>query len=97
MNKATTEAIFKINELDSNKSVTCNVNIKGDIGYLNTSKMLVEEGMIFSLQRSNSKLKIKGGFITPAYAFKDELIKRLDKLNGFDFKYVDSQGKESKL
>ena len=97
MNKSTTNAEIKCIGLNSNKSVQCTLNISGDIGYLNTAKMLVEEGMIFALQRKQPKLKIKGGFITPGYAFKDELLKRLNILDSFDITYKDSTGKESKL
>merc|ERR1711956_141977 len=46
--------------------------IYGDYGYLNTAKLLVEQGVLCALERSNTKIrKIEGGFMTPAAAFKD--------------------------
>ena len=79
-------------EIKTNKpNLKCKVDIKifGDYGYLNTSKLLIEQGILFSLQRNNSKIKkIKGGFLTPAAAFKSSLPKRLhSKLKEFDISY----------
>ena len=82
----------EIIEINTNKkNLKCKVDIKifGDYGYLNTSKLLIEQGILFSLQRNNPKIKnIKGGFLTPAAAFKSSLPKRLhNKLKEFDISY----------
>ena len=67
---------------------TAKTTIFGDYGYLNTAKVLVEEGVLCALERSNPKIrKIKGGVMTPAAAFKEKLPKRMSALKEFEISY----------
>jgi len=85
------ELIYVNGKNKEQKQLTCTVDIRifGDYGYLNTAKLLIEQGIICSLQRSNPKIrKIKGGFLTPAAAFKSGLPKRLNaRLKEFEIVY----------
>merc|ERR1712129_301751 len=66
------------------------IDIFGDYGYLNTSKLLVEQGILCALDRKNKqKQAIRGGFLTPAAAFGSRLPQRLnDCVDEFEIKYV---------
>jgi len=77
-------------EIKASNKMMCTVEttIYGDYGYLNTAKLMVEQGVLCSLERSNPKIrKIKGGFLTPAAAFKEKLPMRMSKLKEFDISY----------
>merc|ERR1719350_1125955 len=67
--------------------------IYGDYGYLNTAKLLVEQGVLCALERADPKSsKINGGFMTPAAAFKDKLPTRMARLKEFDIAYSVMEG-----
>lgn len=75
--------------VDKKMQCTVKTTIFGDYGYLNTAKLLVEQGVLCSLERSNPKIRnIKGGFLTPAAAFKDKLPDRIMKLDEFDLEFI---------
>ena len=83
------ELIYINAEDEKQKEVVCKVDIRiyGDYGYLNTAKLLVEQGILCALDRKNMK-KFDGGFLTPAACFEDVLPKRLnDTLDEFEISY----------
>jgi saccharopine dehydrogenase (NAD+, L-glutamate forming) len=55
----------------------------GDPGYGSTSKMLAESAACLALDRD--KIKVKGGFWTPASAMGAPLLKRLQERGGLSF------------
>jgi len=50
---------------------------KGDAGYFNTARILVEQGLCLAEQRRNPKMRdIKGGFFTPAAGVGTAVLER---------------------
>jgi len=89
MNAAHWKQYIFVEEIKGNKKVRVDVNIYGDYGYLNTARLLVEEGIIFAMERKEGVKENKYGFLTPAIAFgeNEKLIKRLNNLKQFDIKF----------
>lgn len=61
----------------------------GDPGYDETAKMISECGLCLTSQRAS--LPSRGGFSTPAAAFGDLLIERLDR-EGITFRFLEGHG-----
>lgn len=65
----------------------CKVYAKGDPGYHNTSRMLVESALAVVLQRDElSDIAKEGGVLTPALAGGDVVAERLSKYAGWDIR-----------
>eukprot|EP00483_Globobulimina_turgida_P009158 UN09176 len=78
-----------VQDKKSQKGIKVEVKVYGDYGYFNTAKLLVEQGIIFAIQRKQDVQNMCGGFLTPAIAFgpNDQLIKRLNDLKQFDIQF----------
>ena len=77
-----------VEEVDGKKGVKVEADIYGDYGYYNTAKILMEEAIIFAMERKKGLAKeVNGGFLTASVAFGDALVERLNNLKEFDIKF----------
>lgn len=81
---------FRINlsgEIEGKNTKVIRATISGgDLFYKETAKMIAESGIILALQ--DKQLKVKGGVVTPAFAFGSILIERLHK-SGIQFQITE--------
>jgi short subunit dehydrogenase-like uncharacterized protein len=75
-------------QTDDGRSIRVKVTGQGDPGYGSTSKILGQAAACLALATSKSDLR--GGIWTPATAFGDVLIERLEKHAGLRFEVLDA-------
>ena len=73
---------------DDGRSIRVKVTGQGDPGYGSTSKILGQAAAYLALETPKSA--VRGGILTPATAFGDGLIGRLEKRAGLEFAVLDS-------
>ncbi|WP_100644616.1 saccharopine dehydrogenase family protein [Alteromonas facilis] len=73
----------------SNKQITVKVTGDRDPGYGSTAKMLAESAIC--LAKDEDMQEVPGGFHTPAFAFGEHLIKRLETNAGLTFSVLTQQ------
>ncbi|WP_100656780.1 saccharopine dehydrogenase family protein [Alteromonas flava] len=71
----------------SNKQIVVKVTGDRDPGYGSTAKMLAESAIC--LAKDDAMQEVPGGFHTPAFAFKEHLILRLQENAGLTFSVLD--------